>query len=73
MIPGIAEAQGTAGPPLAGFANRTYISGSLINTPTNLAQWIKDPKQIEAGTAMPKLGVTDRQALDIAAYLYTLR
>jgi cytochrome c2 len=72
-IPGIAEANGTVGPPLAGFANRNYISGSLVNTTGNLVRWIKDPQLIESGTAMPKLGVTDAQALDIAAYLYTLR
>jgi cytochrome c2 len=73
LIPGIAEAKGTVGPPLGGFANRNYISGSLANTTGNLVRWIKDPQQIEAGTAMPKLGVTDEQALNIAAYLYTLR
>ncbi len=72
-IPGIAEAKGTVGPPLGGFANRNYISGSLLNTPGNLVRWIVDPKQIEAETAMPKLGVTGEQAVDIAAYLYTLR
>ena len=73
LIPGIAEAHGTVGPPLLGFGNRTYISGSLANTTENLVRWIKDPKQVEADTAMPRLGVTDQQALDIAAYLYTLR
>lgn len=73
LIPGIAEAKGTVGPPLGGFGNRTYISGSLANTPGNLVRWIRDPQQVEAGTAMPKLGVTEGQALDIAAYLYTLR
>ncbi len=72
-IPGIAEAKGTVGPPLGGFGNRNYISGSLTNTPENLALWIKDPKQVDSETAMPNLGVTDEQAVDIAAYLYTLR
>jgi cytochrome c len=73
VIPGIAEARGTVGPPLGGFANRTYIAGALVNTPENLIRWIKDPKQVEPETAMPKLGVTNGQAVDIAAYLYTLR
>src|SRR3954470_21580571 len=72
-IPGIPEARGTVGPPLGEFANRVYISGSLENTPANLIAWIKDPQQIEPRTAMPKLGVTEEQALDIATYLYTLR
>src|SRR5437763_711746 len=72
-IPGAAEAKGTVGPPLSGFANRNYIAGSLVNTPGNLVLWIEDPKLVEAETAMPKLGVTTEQAKDIAAYLYTLR
>jgi cytochrome c2 len=69
----IPEAKGTVGPPLDGFANRSYIAGSLVNTPENLVRWIKDPKQIEPESAMPKLGLTSEQAVDIAAYLYTLR
>jgi cytochrome c len=73
LIPGIAEANGSVGPPLGGFANRNYIAGSLANTPENLVRWIRDPHQIEPETAMPNLGVTNEQAVDIAAYLYTLR
>src|SRR5438270_4403429 len=57
LIPGIAEAKGTVGPPLGEFANRIYISGLLQNTPGNLVRWIKDPQQVETGTAMPKLGI----------------
>ncbi len=72
-IPGVAEAKGTVGPPLQAFAERSYIAGSLENTPENLAHWIRTPQQIEPGTAMPDLGVTREQAVDIAAYLYTLR
>jgi len=71
-IPGVAEANGTLAAPLRGFANQTYISGLLANTPENLVRWIVDPKQVDADTAMPKLGVTDEQALDMVAYLYTL-
>jgi cytochrome c len=73
VIPGVAEAKGTVGPPLLEFGNRLYISGSLQNSPENLFRWIREPQQVEAGTAMPNLGVTKEQAMDIAAYLYTLR
>ncbi|MBV9296960.1 MAG: c-type cytochrome [Acidobacteriaceae bacterium] len=72
-IPGVAEAKGTLGPPLQGFAYRTYIAGSLQNTPENLFRWITKPQEVVAGSAMPDLGVSDRQARDIAAYLYTLQ
>jgi cytochrome c len=35
--------------------------------------WLRNPKAIEQGTAMPNLGLTEQQARDIASYLYTLR
>ena len=72
-IPGVAEAKGTVGPPLQGFGNRYYIAGSLVNTPEHLFRWIREPQQVEPGTAMPDLGVTEKQAADIAAYLYILK
>ncbi len=72
-IPGIYTARGVVGPPLTFFSRRTMIAGELPNTPDNLVRWIKDPKAVEPGTAMPDLGLTDEQARDVAAYLYTLR
>jgi cytochrome c2 len=72
-IPGVAGARGQVGPPLDGIASRTYLAGRLPNTPENLLRWIRDPQGIEPGTAMPVLGVTERDGRDIAAYLYTLR
>ena len=73
MIPGIKDADGLVGPPLILFARRTYVGGEVPNTPPNLIRWIQDPKSIEAGTAMPTLGLSEQQARDVAAYLYTLR
>ena len=73
IIPGVPRARGLVGPPLMYFADRTMIAGELPNTPPNLARWIQHPKQVEPNTAMPDLGVTQDQANDIAAYLYTLR
>jgi putative membrane protein len=72
-IPGIRAANGLVGPPLTGVASRTYIAGVLTNTPENVQRWIKDPPGIDKLTAMPNLGISDREVLDIAAYLYTLR
>lgn len=71
-IPGIRSANALVGPPLTGWAGRHYISGRLANTPDNLIRWIQYPQAIEPGTAMPNMGVTDQDARDIAAYLYTL-
>jgi cytochrome c len=71
-IPGIREAKGRVAAPLAFFATRTYIAGQLPNTPDNLVRWIVNPQVVEPGTAMPILGLDERQARDVAAYLYTL-
>jgi cytochrome c len=73
VIPGIRVAQGLVGPPLTTFARRTYIAGEAPNTPERLVRWIQAPQSIEPGTAMPDLGVTEQQARNIAAYLYTLK
>jgi cytochrome c len=72
-IPGIRDARGLVAPPLMMFGRRTFIAGEVPNTPENLVRWIQSPQSIEQGTAMPALGVTEQQARDIAAYLYTLR
>ena len=72
-IPGIHAARGVVGPPLMFFSRRTMIAGELPNSPENLVRWIEDPESVEPHTAMPKLGLTEREARDVAAYLYTLR
>jgi cytochrome c1 len=40
--------------------------------PTDLMAWLIDPPAIDPRTAMPNMGVTQADARDIAAYLYTL-
>ena len=72
-ISGIPGARGLIGPPLNGIGQRYYIAGELPNTPDNLMLWIQHPRQVEAHTAMPEMGVTEQDSRDIAAYLYTLR
>lgn len=68
-IPGIRGADGLVGPPLTRFHERAYIAGQLPNTPENLVHWIRNPQEVEPGTAMPDLGVTEEDAREIAAYL----
>ena len=72
-VPGIKTARGLVGPPLEGIGQRMYIAGVLSNEPENIVQWIMDPPATDAKTAMPKLGVTERDARDIAEYLYSRR
>jgi cytochrome c len=71
-IPDVRGADGYVGPPLTHLARRTFIGGEVPNTPTNLVRWLRDPHAIELRTAMPALGMTEEEARDVAAYLYTL-
>jgi mono/diheme cytochrome c family protein len=72
-IPGITGPVARVGPPLAGIASRRMLGGVLPNSPENLVLWIRRPQEIAPLTAMPELGVTERDARDMAAYLLTLK
>ncbi len=72
-IPGISNADGNVGPPLSRFGSRTYVAGMLVNKPENLVTWLRFPQSVVPGNAMPDMGLTESQARDIAAYLYTLK
>jgi cytochrome c1 len=72
-IPGVPGAEANVGPPLARVGSRVYVAGVLLNTPENLARWLKDPPAVDPKTAMPNVGATDEEVRDISAYLYTLR
>jgi cytochrome c len=72
-IPGVRGARGVVGPPLTGFALRSFIGGRVPNNPENLVRWVMDPSALAPGTAMPTIGLDERQARDVAAYLYRLR
>jgi cytochrome c2 len=69
-ISGVRNANGLIGPPLDGIAKRVYIAGVAPNTPDEMIAWIRDPRAIDAKTAMPNTGVTVDDARDIAAFLY---
>lgn len=71
-IPGVRGADAVVGPSLARMGSRSYVR-HMPNTPGNLISWIRDPRIIHPQTPMPDTGVTEEDARDIAAYLYTLR
>ncbi|MCB8821797.1 c-type cytochrome [Microvirga rosea] len=71
-IPGISRADGLVGPPLTSLPRRVYIAGVLKNSPDNLVRWIVDPRQINPQTAMPRTGISQAEARDVVAYLYTI-
>lgn len=72
-IPGRVQADGVAAPPLDHFAARSTIAGVLPNTAPDLVLWLKSPQTVLPGNAMPDMGLTQAQAQDVAAYLYSLR
>jgi len=72
IVPGVPGADGLVGPSLKHVANRVYIGGVVENTPDNLIRWIEHTPAVDSKTAMPDLQIPDRQARDIASYLYTL-
>ena len=71
-IPGIVGANRHVGPPLSGVGRRQYIGGILVNSPENMVRWLRNPQQIDPASAMPALGLTEKDAVDIAAFLATL-
>ena len=73
QVPGVAAGDGMAGPSLASFGQRAMIAGVLANTPENLVRWLRDPQRVVPGNAMPQTGLSEGEARDVAAYLYTLR
>jgi cytochrome c1 len=71
-VPGVPGAQGQVGPPLGNFGERRVIAGRLPNNADNAVLWIRDPQRIDPLTVMPDLGVSEREAEAIVAYLYGL-
>lgn len=72
VIPGVRGPRSHVGPSLDGFAGSVYIAGKFPNTPEILVRWLRDAPGMAPRTAMPPIAMSDAQADDIAAYLYTL-
>lgn len=72
-VPGIPGARARIGPPLRGIADRGYIAGVLPNTEADMVRWLQDPPGVDPRTLMPNMRVTRRDAVDMTAYLVTLR
>lgn len=73
MIPGVVGAAHPVGPSLAGIAERKYLAGTLPNSRESMIRWLRAPQLVAPGSAMPNLGVSERDAHDIAAFLETLQ
>ena len=71
-FPGLGWPRGTVGPALDGFADQTLISGRVPNRPDLLAAFVRNAPAVVPDTAMPPIPITEDEARDVAAYLYTL-
>ena len=73
VVPGVSNPGSNVGPPLVKIGRRAYVGGVLPNTPENMVRWLMNPPAVDPRTAMPNLGISEAEAKDIAAYLYTLK
>jgi cytochrome c2 len=71
QIKGIAHSDSKVGPSLKQIRDSSYVGGVVPNSADNLIRWIVHPRALNPRTAMPELGVTQAEARDIAAYLYS--
>lgn len=73
QIPGLPLTQGRVGPSLDKVAVRAFVGGELANTPSALTALVARPEHVQPQGGMPNMPLTDTEARDITAYLYTLR
>jgi cytochrome c2 len=72
-IPGFDGPQGSMGPSLEAFAGRKAIAGGIPNEPATIAAYLQNPQAVDPQNRMPPLGITEAEARDITAYLFTLK
>jgi cytochrome c len=70
QVPG---ADGQVGPSLKALTGRAEFGGKAPNDPQSLIAWIEHPQSMSPGVGMPDIPMSDQDARDMAAYLYTLR
>ena len=72
-IRGVDGADGRVGPGLDKVAVRAFLAGDQPNDPQHMIAWVQHPQAQRPGVGMPEMGLSDAEARDVAAYLYTLR
>jgi cytochrome c2 len=72
-IPSVSDGDPKGGPPLDHFATQPKIAGVLPNTPAALTRFLRAPESVVKGGTMPNMALSETQARQIAAYLYTLK
>ena len=72
VVPGVRWPKGRTGGSLAGVGARPLIAGRLPNQPDVMAAFVRNAPGLVPDTAMPAMPLTQDEARDVAAYLYTL-
>jgi cytochrome c1 len=70
-ISGIPGGDGQVGGSLTNIKHRVYVGGVLPNSADNLVHWIVSPQAFSPRSAMPATGISEAEARDVAAYLYS--
>jgi cytochrome c2 len=70
-IPGAPGADGKVAGPLGGMRARVYVGGVARHDADTLIRWIVAPQSISPRSAMPVTGISEGEARDVAAFLYT--
>ena len=72
QIAGVPGADGQVGSPLKALTARAEFAGKVSGDPQSLIAWIQHPQAISPGVGMPDIPMSDQDARDMAAYLYSL-
>ena len=72
-VPGVRWPVGVVAAPLDGFGSSPLISGRLPNQPDVLVRFVRDAPSLDPQTGMPPMPLSEEEARDVAAYLYSLR
>lgn len=71
-LPGVSSGTFPGAPNLNNVTLRPTLAGEAIQaSPENMKRWIMDPPAMKERAAMPKLQLTDQEAQDLTAFLYS--
>ncbi|MDO5629055.1 MAG: cytochrome c [Mobilicoccus sp.] len=70
-VPGVPSVADGVGPALHDLDTRLYLAGQIPHRPEELIRWIRTPQDMIPGSLMPNTPMSEQDARDIAAYLYS--
>ncbi len=71
-ISGVPGANGVAGPNLTNVVLRPTLAGDRLPMSTDMmTRWLLDPHALKPETSMPNLGLSQQEAQDLTAFLFS--